>query len=105
MEILELMIQKGIFEIEYENSVGIITNHIISDVKLSGENYIKACSCKSGDDLTFKIERIRNVQQIWRPILDKDSVAPKSGLYVFLYESDNHLDFEAFELLKGENLF
>lgn len=104
MEIKELIVQKGVFEVKYEKPDGTIMCHILSDVKLSGENYIKACSCKSGNYLTFKIERIKKARQIWSPIWDKDTVAPESGLYVFVYESDNHYDFEVYQLFKGKKL-
>lgn len=101
MEIKDVIRKQGIFEMVYTKPDGITTHYFIADIQLSGQGYIKAYSCKSGKHLTFKIERIQTIQESWTP-LSKGDIAPESGLYVFVYEGDNHLDFEAFELLKGE---
>ena len=103
MEIKDIIGKKGIFEMVYTKLDGTTTCYYIADVQLSGKDYIKAYSYKSHKQLTFKIERIRDVQETWIA-LNKGGVAPQSGVYVFVYEGDNHLDFEAFQLVKGEEL-
>lgn len=103
MEIKDIIGKKGIFEMVYTKLDGTTTCYYIADVQLSGKDYIKAYSCKSPKQLTFKIERIWDVQETWIA-LNKGGVAPQSGVYVFVYEGDNHLDFEAFQLVKGEEL-
>ncbi len=91
MEIKDIIGKKGIFEMVYTKLDGTTTCYYIADVQLSGKDYIKAYSCKSHKQLTFKIERIRDVQETWIA-LNKGGVAPQSGVYVFVYEGDNHLD-------------
>ena len=103
MEIKDIIGKKGIFEMVYTKLDGTTTCYYIADVQLSGKDYIKAYSCKSPKQLTFKIERIWDVQETWIA-LNKGDVTPQSGVYVFVYEGDNHLDFEAFQLVKGEEL-
>ena len=118
-ELKKVIEDGGIIEMEYENYVGTVNSLTIADLNFSqryGEDYIEAYVYKSGqyyrtsdngkndERMTFKIERIRSLRYVWIPIVNKSMTASRNGVYVFMYESDNHIGFEAYKLRKGEAL-
>lgn len=102
---------QGVVEIEYLKPAGLPSESVIrhiTDIEESskyGSAYIDAYCLGSHSVLTFKKERIKRVEWIWRNIYDQDMSAPNDGLYVIVCRGDNHLVFEMYQLKRGEKFW
>ena len=108
MNIKNLFNEKGIFEIHYIKSVGTASNIVVNDFRPSekyGEQYVEAQSYWRGEYMTLRIDRIQSIKQLWVQIKDPYETAPETGVYVFVYTSDNHQGLEVYRMEKGERLW
>lgn len=82
--IREIIENQGVYEIRYLKDEEINTRHI-SNIRYSptyGNLYILAFCEEADKELTFKIEKILYIKNLWIGILSKDDIAPKDGLYL-----------------------
>lgn len=80
----ETIKHRGVYEIKYKKGEDIKT-HLISNIAYSpkyGDSCIQAYSHKTCKELTFSIRRIQSIQEYWIGILSKDTMVPKTGLYL-----------------------
>ena len=105
--IQEMIECQGVYEIQYLKDEEIKTRHI-SNVQYSpmyGDSYI-SCFCEeAGKELTFKIEKIVYIKNLWMGIMSKDDIAPKAGVYLIACGGLGQgidIEYELHILIKGD---
>lgn len=69
------------------------------------DEYICGTPINSGKELTFRVNRIINIELPWNDISDMEMEAPESGLFLIACSADNHLEFELMKYNKGDKFW
>lgn len=69
------------------------------------EEYICGTPINSVKELTFRVNRIINIELLWNDISDREMEAPASGLFLIACRADMHLEFELMKYNKGDKFW
>lgn len=94
--------------IEYSKDGVTIKPYQLTKLSYS-EKYGKNCICgtpiDSDTELTFRVDRIKNVELHWNDFFGSNTVAPETGLFLMACRGDNHLVFELMKYKKGDRFW
>lgn len=106
-EIIDKAIKtEGIIDMEYSKD-GVFKSYRLYDIRYSadyGEKCIIGKPLNSETVLTFRIDKIRNIQLVWDYIFEENVQFDKSGIYALSFMGDNYLEFGLYNYNQGEKL-
>ena len=99
--------EEGIIEFEYSKDGESNKFYQLCNIRYSefGKKFICGRPISSGRELTFKIERIKDIQLMWDFIFEENIPIEKDGIYVLSVLGDNYIDFALYSYDKGRYLF
>lgn len=107
-EIIDKAIKtKGIVEVEYSKDGVSSKYYQLCHIRYSddfGVNCFCGCPINSEKELTFRIDRIKDIQLMWNFVFEENVQFEKSGIYALSFMGDNYLEFGLFDYDKGEKL-
>lgn len=107
-EIIDKAIKtKGMVEMEYCKDGVSSKYYQLCNIRFSddfGNICICGCPINSEKELTFKIDRIKDIQLVWNFVFEENIQFEKSGIYALSFMGDNYLEFGLFNYDKGEKL-
>ena len=107
-EIIDKAIKtKGMVEMEYCKDGVSSKYYQLCNIRFSddfGNICICGCPINSEKELTFKIDRIKDIQLVWNFVFEENIQFEKSGIYALSFMGDNYLEFGLFDYDKGEKL-
>jgi hypothetical protein len=107
-EIIDKAIKtEGIIEMVYSKDVASNKFYRLYDIRYSadyGEKCISGKPLNSEKELTFRIDKIRDIQLVWDYIYEENVQFDKSGIYALSFMGDNYLEFGLYNYSKGEKL-
>lgn len=98
---------EGIIEMEYSKDGTTKKFYQISNINYSSD-YGDKCFCGSpiGSEieLTFRIDKVRDLQLLWDFVFEENVQLNKSGIYTLCFMADNYLDFGIYDYEAGEKI-
>ena len=107
-EIIDKAIKTNVMvEMDYSKDGVSRKYYQLSNIRYS-DDFGDICICgrpiNSEKELTFKIDRIKDVQLVWNFVFEENIQFEKSGIYALSFMGDNYLEFGLFSYDKGEKL-
>lgn len=88
--------EEGIIEFDYSNDGESYKFYQLCNIRYSeeyGKKFICGYPINSDKELTFKIERIKDIQLMWDFIFEENLPIEKDGIYAVAFMADNYVDF------------
>ena len=88
--------EEGIIEFDYSKDGESNKYYQLRNIRYSdeyGKKFICGCPINSDKELTFKIERIKDIQLMWDFIFEENIPIEKDGIYAVAFMADNYVDF------------
>lgn len=98
---------KGVVEMEYSRDGMASKFYQLCNVGFSadyGDTCFHGCPIGTDTELTFRMDRVKDIQLMWDFVFEENIEFEKSGIYVLSFMGDNYLDFGLYNYDKGEKL-
>ena len=99
--------EEGIIEFEYSKDGVSSKYYKLRNIRYSdeyGKKIICGCPINSDKELTFKIERIKDMQLMWDFVFEENIPIEKDGIYALSFIGNNYIDFGVYGYYVGQNL-
>lgn len=98
---------EGIIEMVYSKDGITRKFYQLSNINYSsdyGEKCFRGVPIGSATELTFRMDRVKDIQLLWDFIFEENIQFDKSGIYALSFMGDNYLEFGLYSYDKGEKL-
>ena len=97
---------EGIIEMDYSKDGVTSKFYQLCKIRYSDKykNYISGTPLNFKVELTFRIDRIKELQLMWDFVFEENLQFEKSGIYLLSFMGDNHIEYGLDNYDKGEKL-